>query len=363
MGIQERIKELEDAMRSWQYNKRTEKAFGVAKAQVAKLREKLQKNQAKKTKRAGFFVRKSGDATAVLLGFPSVGKSTLLNKLTSAQSKVSHYAFTTLDVIPGVLEHKGAKIQVLDVPGIITGAAAGKGRGKEVLAMARNSDLLIILIDATRPEHYNAIMKELFDTGVRVNQQPPDVKITKKSKGGLNVASTIPLDIEEETIKEVLKQFRINNADVLIRSKIDLDSLIDVIEGNRAYIPAITIITKADLVDENTKQHLIDEIRPDLFVSAEREQNISELKKLVFDKLSFIRVYTKEVGKKADLKEPMILKKGTTIADACARIHRDLVKKFRYARVWGPTAKFPGQTFRNLDKQLSDGDIIEIHTK
>ena len=91
--------------------------------------------------------------------------------------------------------------------------------------------------------------------------------------------------------------------------------------------------------------------------------NIERLKELIYSKLKFIRVYLKEVGKKPDLDEPMIVRKGTTIGDICNRIHRDFVKKFKFAKVWGKSAKFPGQQFRNLDKKLEDGDILEIHIR
>ena len=83
----------------------------------------------------------------MLVGFPSVGKSTLLNNITNAESKVGAYQFTTLDIVPGVMEHKNAKIQVFDIPGIITGASSGKGRGKEILSVARTADLILVVLD------------------------------------------------------------------------------------------------------------------------------------------------------------------------------------------------------------------------
>lgn len=363
MGIPERIKEIEDAMRKWQYNKATERAFGVAKAQIARLRERMEKEAAKKGAGAGFMIKKSGDATVILLGFPSVGKSTLLNKLTGAKSKTAAYAFTTLDVIPGVLQYKQAKIQILDVPGIVVGAATGRGRGKEVLAVLRNSDLVLILVDALHPEQYPAILKEVADVGVRINQTPPDVKITKKAKGGIDISATVPIEVSKETLAEILKTFRILNADVVIRGPVTVDSFIDAVEGNRKYIPAIVVVSKFDLLDEHQQQTLLEQLNPDLAVSAEQNINIDRLKDLIYAKLGFIRVYLKKIGKKPDLKEPMIVRKGTTIEDICNRIHRDFAKKFRFAKVWGASAKFPGQQFRNLDKQLADGDILEIHIR
>jgi ribosome-interacting GTPase 1 len=86
---------------------------------------------------AGFDVSKSGDARVALVGFPSVGKSTFLSKITKTKSEVAAYSFTTLTAIPGVLEYGGAEIQILDLPGIIEGAAEGKGRGRQVISAAK----------------------------------------------------------------------------------------------------------------------------------------------------------------------------------------------------------------------------------
>lgn len=364
MGIPESIKEIEDNMRKWKYNKATEHAFGVAKAQIAKFRERLEKEAIRKGGMgSGFMVKKSGDATVILLGFPSVGKSTLLNKLTGAKSKTAAYAFTTLTVIPGVMMHNQAKIQILDVPGIVAGAASGRGRGKEVLAVVRNADLVLVLVDALNPEQQPAILKEIYDVDVRVNQIPPDIKITKKSKGGIDISATVPIDIAKETLVEIMHTFRITNADVVIRSPITIDSFIDAIESNRRYIPAITVVSKFDLLDEHQQQALAEKLNFDLAISAEQNMNIDRLKDLIFHKLRFIRVYLKEAGKKPDMKEPMIVRKGTNIEDICNRIHRDFTRKFRFAKIWGKSAKFPGQQFRNLDKRFEDGDIVEIHIR
>ena len=355
------IKDLEAELKKTQYNKATEHHFGVIKAKIAKLREKIEKQASKKTAGTGFAVKKSGDATVVLLGFPSVGKSTLLNAITKAKSKTGAYEFTTLDVVPGLLEHNFAKIQVLDIPGIISGAASGKGRGREVLSMVRNSDLILILIDAKHPEHYKTILKEIHDSNTRINQERPDVTIKKKAKGGINIGSTVKLQITKKTLQDILKELRVNNADVIIRTKIDIDTFIDAVEGNRNYIPALTVITKTDIISPEKLAQITKEIKPDVLVSAEKGAGIAELKEAIFQKLSLIRLFMKEVGKNPDLEEPMIVRKGITIEGVCNRIHRDFVNKFRYAKIWGKSAKFPGQIFHKLDKILEDGDIIEIH--
>lgn len=86
---------------------------------------------------SGFDVSKSGDARVALVGFPSVGKSTFLSKITKTKSEAAAYSFTTLTAIPGVLEYGGAEIQILDLPGIIEGASEGKGRGRQVISAAK----------------------------------------------------------------------------------------------------------------------------------------------------------------------------------------------------------------------------------
>ncbi|MCX8147487.1 MAG: 50S ribosome-binding GTPase, partial [Candidatus Woesearchaeota archaeon] len=159
---EQRIRELEELISKTKYNKKTQHAIGLYKAQLARLKEMQQGRIAKAPKTEGYAVKKSGDATVVIVGFPSVGKSTLLNAITGAKSKVGSYDFTTLSVIPGILEYNNAKIQMLDVPGIVHGAASGKGRGKEVLSVIRSADLALILIDALHPSHIDVIKKELY---------------------------------------------------------------------------------------------------------------------------------------------------------------------------------------------------------
>ncbi|MBU0469960.1 MAG: GTP-binding protein [Nanoarchaeota archaeon] len=357
-----KIKELEDELKKTKYNKATQGHIGIVKAKIAQLKERQESRSQQKTGRSdyGYAVRRSGDGTVLLLGFPSAGKSTLLNKLAGTNSEVAAYAFTTLTVIPGMMDYKQAKIQILDVPGIVSGAASGKGRGKEVLAVIHNADLVLMVIDVNHPEHYPAILKEVWESRIRMNKTKPEVFIKKKSKGGIQVGKTVPLSIEDKTIQQVLREFKIVSAEVLIRSPIDVDDLIDCIEGNKKYLPAITCITKADLADASTISKVKKETNADIVISAEQDLNIEALKEVIFRKLDFIRVYLKEPKKEADLNKPLIIKRNSTIRDVCNKLHKDFVKKFKFARVWGPSVKFPGQKLM-LGHKLTDTDVLEIH--
>ncbi len=357
-----KVKELEEELSTTKYNKKTQGHIGLVKAKLAKLKEEYQRKAAAKGGGQGFSVKRSGDATVIIVGFPSVGKSTLLNSITNSKSPVGAYAFTTLTCIPGLLEYNHAKIQILDVPGIVEGAATGSGRGKEVLACAQSADLVVILLDVFNPEHLDVVKNEIYETGLRLNQKPPLVKISKKPRGGIDIGATVRLTkINEEAIKNILKEFKLDNSSVVIREDITDDQLIDAIEGSRKYAPAIIVLNKIDMVDNGELERIKTTIKPDICISAEKKVNTEELKSLIFKKLDFIRVYCKESGKKADMEVPLIMRKGNTLRDVCFKLHKDFVSKFRFVRIWGKSAKFPGMILRRLEHVVEDDDIVEIH--
>lgn len=361
--LAEKIKELEELISKSKYNKKTQHAIGLYKAQLANLKEK-QKARSVGKRGEGYDVRKTGDGTVVLLGFPSVGKSTLLNALTNANSAVAAYAFTTLTVIPGILKYKHAKIQILDVPGVMHGASSGTGRGKEVLAVIRNADLVLVLIDVFHPEHLGVLLKEVYDADVRVNQKKPDVRIVKTAKGGINIGATVKLTkLDNKTIEDILREFKIVNANVTIREDIDADQLIDMIETNKVYLPAIVALNKIDMANEKELNNTKNKTNPDLCISGEKGINLEELKELIYKKLRIIRIYLKEFNKKADMEEPLIIWEGATLRKLCLKLHKDFVDKFRSARIWGKSVRFQGMRILKLEHKLEDKDIVELRVR
>lgn len=363
-SYEKRVKELEEELSSTKYNKKTQGHIGLVKAKLAKIKEEHQKKAAGKGKSEGFSVRRTGDATVILVGFPSVGKSTLLNAITNANSPVGAYAFTTLTCIPGLLEYGHAKIQVLDVPGIVEGAATGRGRGREVLACAQSADLVVILLDVFHPEHLEVVKSEIYETGLRINQKPPQVRISKKMRGGIDIGATVRLTkINEEAIKAILKEFRLENSSIVVREDITDDQLIDVIEGNKKYVPAITVLNKIDMIGHEELERIKEIASPDICLSAEKRIGTDALKGAIYKKLEFIRIFCKEAGRKADMNVPLIMRKGNTLRDVCLKLHKDFISKFRFARVWGRSAKFEGMVVRRLEHALEDDDIVEIHLR
>jgi len=282
MGILEKIKDIELEIARTQKNKATEYHLGVLKAKLAKYRTQLlEPPKSSKGGGEGFEVVKAGDARVAMIGFPSVGKSTLLNKLAKTEySAVEAYEFTTLTCVPGLIKYKGAKIQLLDLPGIIEGASQGKGRGRQVIAVGRTSDLILMVLDATKADVQRILLeKELESVGIRLNQSPPNISFKPKTGGGLMFNSTLPLThMDEKLVRNILHEYKIFHAEILFRCDATVDEFIDTVEGTRSYIRCLYVYNKIDQLSIEELDQIAS--RPNsVIVSCNAELNINNLLK------------------------------------------------------------------------------------
>lgn len=366
MSIVTKIKEIEDEMNRTQKNKATAHHLGMLKAKLAKLKRELLEPSKGGGGGAGegFDVTKSGDARVGLIGFPSVGKSTLLQKLTGTFSEVAGYEFTTLTCIPGVIQYKGARIQLLDLPGIIEGAKDGKGRGRQVIAVGRTCNLILIVLDAMKPmTHKKIIEHELEGFGIRLNCQKPNIIFRRKDKGGINFTHTVtPTHLDFELVKGILSEYKIFNADVCLRCNATADDLIDVIEGNRIYVPCIYVLNKIDAITIE-ELDLLDQIPHYVPISAHLEWNMDELLERIWEYLALIRIYTKPRGQIPDYNAPVVMRSAnSTVENFCNRLHKAILRQFKYALVWGSSVKHNPQKV-GKEHILNDEDIIQIVKK
>ncbi len=359
--IEEENERLEEEIRKTPHNKATEGHIGRLRAKIASLRLEREKRSKGGGAGLGYAVRKSGHATVALVGFPSVGKSTLLTRLTGAESEAAAYEFTTTTIIPGMLPWRGANIQILDMPGLVAGAAHGRGRGREVISVARSSDLLLFIIDGEHLE-VRGLVKELENAAIRIDRAPPAISYTKAEKGGVHVESTVKLTrVTPKLVTDIAREFGIHNALLVLRQDATLDDVIDALAGNRVYLPSLWVVNKADLLDAAARKKVAQKLAPFKvhFVSATTGEGVEELKDAIGYALAFIRIYLKPQGKEADMTEPLILRRGSTIRDLLQRLPHSLASTFGSALVWGKSAKFPGQRV-SREHQLDDMDVVTI---
>ncbi|KAI6785080.1 Ribosome-interacting GTPase-like protein [Emericellopsis cladophorae] len=311
---------------------------------------------------AGFDVSKSGDARISLVGFPSVGKSTFLSKVTKTRSEVASYAFTTLTAIPGVLEYGGAEIQLLDLPGIIEGAAEGKGRGRQVISAAKTSDMILMILDATKRAEQRALLEaELEAVGIRLNCEPPNIYLKQKKAGGMKITfQTPPKNLDERAVSGVLRDYKMLNCEVLVRDEnATIDDFIDVImKDHRKYIKCLYVYNKIDGVSLDFLDSLAREPQT-VVMSCEMDLGLQDVVERCWKELALIRIYTKRKGAEPDFSEALIVRRDSTVEDVCDRIHRTLKDTFKYALVWGASARHIPQRV-GLSHPVADEDVIHI---
>eukprot|EP00928_Gymnodinium_smaydae_P011488 TRINITY_DN14230_c0_g1_i1.p1 TRINITY_DN14230_c0_g1~~TRINITY_DN14230_c0_g1_i1.p1 ORF type:complete len:416 (+),score=93.24 TRINITY_DN14230_c0_g1_i1:81-1328(+) len=366
----EKIAALELEIGRTQKNKATAKHLGDLKAKLcAARRELMEPSKAGGGKQQGFEVQRYGDSRIALIGFPSVGKSSLLTAMTGVQSEAAAYEFTTLTCIPGVINYNDCKIQLLDLPGIIMGAAQGKGRGRQVIATARSADMIIMVLDATKDDLQRQLLtKELNDVGIRLNKSRPRISVNKTKTGGYKFNATVPLtELSEEVCYTILHQYKIFNVDVVVHEDASIDDFIDVLEemgtAPRKYCKCLYVYNKIDMlsiaeIDKLARQPFT------VVISVASKLNLDGLLERIWQELELKRIYTKKKGMFPDFTDPLVLTpqrgdKTATVENAVGMLHKALLDEFKSAVVWGTSVKSSPQIC-GLKHELQDEDVMQI---
>lgn len=359
---EKKIEELKEQYSKTKYNKATNKYLGMLRAKIANIKKEMESQ----TRRSGtgYSVRKSGNATVVFVGFPNAGKSSLLKALTGVDSKVAEYAFTTLDVIPGMLEYNGAKIQMLDLPGLIQGAHIGRGGSMKIISVVRIADLILFVIDINSYQNLYQLIDELNMLNIRVNKKKPNIRMEVGKVGGMKIESNGHLIPNKETILGILNEFKIFNGELIFYENVTEDRLIDFVADNCAYMRGVVALNKIDTVSESKVESIKKEIEVKtgmkvVPISAKMMSNVPELRKDVFNLLDLIRVYLKPRDGKPDFEKPMVLERNSTVIDVVKKINTKLVKDTRFAYITGPSSKFANQRV-GIEHVVKDGDVVTI---
>ncbi len=361
-SIDEEINRLQEEIHKTQYNKATEHHIGRIKAKLAKLEKTKEERSRKGGGGTGFFIKKGIYPTVALVGPPSVGKSSILNSITNADSRVGEFDFTTLTIVPGIMEYKDMKFRILDLPGIIEGANEGKGRGREVISVLRNVDLILIILDPFKFKT-NYILNELNKTGIRINQHPPKMSIIYNERGGINITTTKNIELDMELFSAVAREFGVVNADIVIRENLTVERFIDGLLGNRSYIDALFILNKSDLPEfreafESLRKENIDPVP----LSINKHKNVTLLKSKIASSIKMIKIFLQAPDKENLNNEPLVLRAGSSVEDVCRAVHRDFIEKFKFAQITGKSVKFPNQQV-GLDHIVENGDKLTLYIK
>ncbi|MBT5215437.1 TGS domain-containing protein [Candidatus Woesearchaeota archaeon] len=259
-GPTEQLLALQKMLKTAPKHKSSEKLNASIKERIAKLKANIERQSKSSGKGYSPTIKKEGAAQICLVGKTNSGKSRLLNALTGTNAEVAEYEFTTKKPEIGIMDYKGIKIQIVELPAIVKDFE-GSVMGPTYSGILKQSDLMVLLFDTVKDKNF--------------------------------------LDKELSEVK-----------------------------------------TKRTIYND---------------------QEAEKFKGVVWKMLDVMKIYTKQPGRVKD-QPPMAFKKGSTLRDVAKKVHKDFLKSFKYAKVYGKSAKFKGQMV-GLDHILQDDDVVELHLK
>jgi ribosome-interacting GTPase 1 len=303
----EKIARLEELLGTIPKHKGTDKLRADYRRRLSKLKSAAQAKKGPGRQESVYRIDREGAGQAIVMGPPNVGKSSLVAALTNASPEVSAAPFTTWEPTPGMMPVEDIQVQLIDTPPLNRDFVE-----PGLLDLFRSADLLLLVVDL----------------------------------------QTDPLGQLEASIA-FLREHRIVPS-CLGEAPAD--------DRGLSFVRVLVVVNKNDdeASDELCEvfQALLEDDWPLVPVSATTGRNLEFLKRVVFEQLEIIRVYSKPPGKKPDLDRPFVLPKGSTVEDMAAKVHRDFLDKLKAARVWG-SADFDGQMVAR-DYALADGDVVEL---
>ncbi|MGD2246942.1 MAG: 50S ribosome-binding GTPase [Candidatus Methanofastidiosia archaeon] len=362
----ERLEALEKMLSLIPKHKGTEKMQMQIKRKISKTKEEMEAKTIKTAHGPTFNIKKEGAAQVALVGVPNSGKSLLLDQLTNADVQVGDYPFTTTMPAPGMLEYQDVQIQLVEIPAVIKDVSLGKGLGLQILSAIRAADVVVIVIDLSKDpvDQMELILHELEKGGIKLNEDPPDVEIIKKAEEGIDIRGIQLFEGDEKMIKKLLLKDKIHNAIVVFHGSTTIEQFQEVLDESTAFRPAVIVANKGDTnKSKEAFTHLKTRFESFVIVpvSAKKGINLDGVKKMLYQKLNIIRVYTKTPGEEVAY-PPITLKPDSTVYEVAGRVHKQFQKNFKYARIWGPSAKYEGQKVGS-EHVLKDGDIVEVHIR
>jgi uncharacterized protein len=307
-SVSEKLKHLEEMLAIMPKHKGTDKLKADLRRRIAQLKDMGAARKGPGRRAPVYLVEREGVGQVSLLGPPNTGKSSLLAALTKAQPVIADYPYTTRVPLAGMMRYENVQVQLVDCPPL----------GEEYLEpwfpdLLRRADAFAVVL--APPEDPAGQLEALEATLARFHLALTGQDHTPPSPG---------------------------------------------LAGRRTLV----IFNKIDLLPDPEELELYLEVLGHEFpvrtVSAHSGQGLPELRAALFEFLNLVRVYTRAPGKAANFKSPFVVPARTTLQELADRIHHDLGRNFKFARVWGRDT-FEGQRVQR-DYLLREGDVVEIHT-
>ncbi len=306
-SLADRIARLEEYIGAIPKHKGTDHLRADLRRRLSEMKAESQEHRGAGRRESAYRIPREGAGQVVVLGPPNVGKSALVAALTRATPEVADYPYTTWEPTPGMMKYEDVPIQLIDTPPLDREHVDG-----ELLDLVRRADLILLVVDLqTDPDHQVmdtlAILRE---NGLRPCR--PDVEPEQGGPGLCKRVLVAANKADDEATEALVELFHAMCAERWV------------------CVP----------------------------ISVVAGRNLERLKRAVFEGLGVIRVYAKPQGKPADMSAPFILKRGSTVEELAAKVHRDFVRGLVAARVWG-SAEFDGQMVQR-DHVLQDRDVVEL---
>jgi len=308
---EDKIQALKEMFAIMPKHKGTDKLQADIKKRIAKHKDEIEFKKAKSGHRKSGLdsIEREGAAQVLLVGPPNAGKSSLVEAVTNAVPEVADYPFTTRKPLPAMMPFEDVQIQLIDLPPVTPDYLE-----HWAVSLMRNTDAIFIVVD--------------------VNKDP-----LEKVESLLKILSGRKISLIGDVLPEVDEFSPIAyQRTMIVANKTDIDGgLVKFEELKKALAGRFSVLP----------------------FSCYNDDLIPGLARGVFEFLDLIRVYTKVPGRKLELTQPYVLPRGSTVVDLAHQVHRDLIGKLKFAKVWG-SGKFEGQNVQK-DYEMADKDIVELH--
>ncbi|MEM1574566.1 MAG: TGS domain-containing protein [Nitrososphaerota archaeon] len=362
--LDEKIIALERALSLIPKHKGTEKLCAQIKKRIKELKEEREERTKKvgRQKKDIFSIKKEGIAQVALIGTTNSGKSSILSALTNAKPEIASYPLTTKKPELGMLHLNEVNIQLVELPSIIFPDGKETQFATRSINLAKNSDVILVVIDGAYDAitQLNQIFKLFYENGIILGSPKIFVDIKKTPSGGIRIITFGNFKGSLQEVQELLFSIGIKNAIIKIYGDATINDVEEAILRENIYKKGLIIINKFNPTFIKNKEEYIKIIQsyglPYIEIS-NIEIEKEKIKEAIWKILDLIRIYTRKNGIISE--KPLIVPRGTTVEEVAKIIHKDFVKKLKYAKIWGKSVKINGQRV-SKEHHLEDQDIIEF---